>query len=436
MGKKSLFSIFKNTAFLKLFLATFTSNMGSVIGMTAFTFYLLKHFAEVPAYTAITEMMYSMPTLAVFFLVGVLADRMDRQKIAVYSNWISAFLTLLLLGAVMIGWMPLIFALLFLRSAVNKFFFPAEAALVQGILSKEEYTISAGLNQMVQSIFMLFGSGLGLLAFITIGIEGAILIDAVSYALAALLIHMSRFPEAVRLPNGRTKWRELHPTMILREFAQGLTYILENRLLFFLIIGFFLFGVVNGGFAVMMLYILKYKLDPAGYEATSVLNGILFGLGILVGSIFSPMLAKKMKLYRLLIMGLFVTGILTVVGGYAPTLAVYLAVLTLASIFIAPINVALGGWLPQIVDPKMMGRVEGWISPLMMLAQTATLGLIALIYPKWISVESLFLMVGGAILIVAVLYALTLPRYAREAEGKAADSPKVNDETEAVSDVI
>ncbi|MBE3553686.1 MAG: MFS transporter [Thermicanus sp.] len=428
MASASILSIFRNRAFLKLFLASFTSNLGSVIGMTAFTFFLLKRYAHMPAYTAITEMMYSLPTLVVFFIVGVAADRMDRQKIAIYANWISAALTLLLLGAVMIGWMPLIFTLLFLRSAVNKFFFPAEAALVQGILTKEEYTMSAGLNQMVQSIFMLFGSGLGLLAFVSIGVEGAILIDAISYIVSALLIRMNRFPESVRLPNGKISWKQIRPAMILKDFGEGFTYILGNRLLFFLILGFFLFGIVNGGFAVMMMYMLKYKLDPAGYEATSVLNGILFGLGILIGSIFSPMLAKKMKLYRLLIMGLFVTGILTVVGGYAPTLAIYLAVLTLASIFIAPINVALGGWLPQIVDPKMMGRVEGWISPLMMLAQTATLGLIALIYPKWISVESLFLMVGGAILIVAVLYALTLPRYAKREE-QASQAAETSTET-------
>ncbi|GAE48318.1 macrolide-efflux protein [Mesobacillus boroniphilus JCM 21738] len=58
----------------------------------------------------------------------------------------------------------MVFAVLFLRSAVPRFFFPAEHGMVQGILKKEDYTTAAGLNQLVMSLFMLFGNGLGVLA--------------------------------------------------------------------------------------------------------------------------------------------------------------------------------------------------------------------------------------------------------------------------------
>ncbi|MBZ4317771.1 hypothetical protein LAM21_25495, partial [Mycobacterium tuberculosis] len=73
----------------------------------------------------LAELMYSLPTLFVFFLVGVVADRFDRKKVAENCDWIRAFLTVILFGSLFLNSIPLIFFLLFLRSAVTKFFYPA-----------------------------------------------------------------------------------------------------------------------------------------------------------------------------------------------------------------------------------------------------------------------------------------------------------------------
>ena len=53
--------------------------MGSIIGLTAFMYYILDRFSTQPMYATITELIYSLPVLFVF-LVGVLADNMDRKK--------------------------------------------------------------------------------------------------------------------------------------------------------------------------------------------------------------------------------------------------------------------------------------------------------------------------------------------------------------------
>lgn len=64
---KKFKGIFKNANYVKLFFANFTSQMGSTIGLTAFMFYLLDRFSEQPFYATLTELMFSVPTLAVFF---------------------------------------------------------------------------------------------------------------------------------------------------------------------------------------------------------------------------------------------------------------------------------------------------------------------------------------------------------------------------------
>ncbi|MCA1059658.1 MFS transporter [Rossellomorea aquimaris] len=417
---KKMIEIFKNPIFLKLFFANFTSHIGSVIGLTAFMFYLLDRFSDQPMYASVTEMMYSIPTLVVFFLVGVFADRMDRQKIAFHCDTISAILTLLLFGAVFIGWLPLIFAVLFLRSGVQKFFFPAEQGILQGILSKDDYSTAAGLNQMVMSLFMLLGNAVAIFVYWTTGIYGAIAVDFATFVVSAILIKKCVIPEEVRLPNGKHSLKDLNFESVTKDFTAGMKYIVNHKLLLSLIGGFVVFGVVNGGFAVIPIFILKYKLAPDSYEEYSILLGIAFGAGVLIGSIFSSMLTQKFKFHVLIVAGLVISGTFIIAASFAPTTWMFLMIIFISALGLPLVNIAIGGWMPSIIDPKMMGRVQGWINPLMMLSQSITLGVIALAFPSVITVEMLYWLVGGCLIIVAVFYTIILPKYVKEEETQSA----------------
>lgn len=421
---KKFAEIFKNTSFTRLFIANVTSQMGSVIGLTAFMFYILDRFSEQPAYATVTELMFSLPTLAVFFLVGVVADRMDRQKIAYYCEMIAAVLSLFVLGAVLIGWMPLIFMMLFLRSAVQKFFFPAEQGILQGVLKKDDFTTAAGLNQLVNSIFMLFGNAIGIFVYWTLGIYGAILVDVATLTISGLLIKSMKLDETVRKPNGSHTLKELNIRFIWSDFMIGLKYILTNKLLLALIYGFIAFGVVNGGFSVMQVFILKYKLAPDNYEQVSIYFGIVFGAGVMIGSFLSSLLAQKVKLYKLIITGAFYIAIMTILASYSPNILVFLTICFFLALGLPLINIAIGGWMPTIIEPKMMGRVQGWITPLMMLSQSITLGLISIGYPKWFSIEIIYWFVGACFLLVGFYYSLVLPKLAKEKEAKDAIAGK------------
>lgn len=406
------FLVFKNKSFTKLFIASFASKMGSVIGMTAFMFYLLHRFSNQPYYASINEMMYSLPTLFLFFIVGVVADRLDRQKITINSDWIRALLSFGLIGALWIGWIPAIFILLFLRESVSKFFIPAESSIIQGILTEEQYSVAAGLNQMTGSIFTLFGNGLGIIAYWTVGIRGAILIDALSFIVSALLIYSCHLPDEAKLPNGPHKLTDLNVKFVLKDFKEGMQYILANKLLLSLIIGFAVFGIVNGGFSVMPVYIMKYKLAPHNYEQMSIWMGIIFGSGLLIGSIIATIVASKFKEYHMMSVGILLSGLITGLSALTSHLTVFFIMIFLLSLTLPFINVAIGGWLPRIVNPKMMGRVQGWIDPLMMFSQTITLAAISIAFPVLLSINALFWVVGGCLIAVALYYFIILPKQA------------------------
>ncbi|WP_226666049.1 MFS transporter [Metabacillus litoralis] len=411
--------IFHNPNFVKLFYAALFSQMGTTIGNMAFAFYLLDHFSHQPSYATIAELMYSLPTILVFFIVGVVADRFDRKKVAENCDWIRAILTVLLFVTLFTGSIPLIFLVLFLRSAVTKFFFPAENSLVQGILNKEQYAKAAGLNQMLFSIFMVFGVGLGAAIYKTVGIHGAVIVDFISFVISALLIRACQIPLSARLPNGKVEWKDISIKSSAKDFKEGITYIIKNRLLASLIFGFFIFGLFNGAFAILPMFTMKYEMSPDNYEWYASLFAISLGLGLLTGSGVGTLISSRFKPHQLMIFPIFVTSLLIFFLGFTDKVSIFLGIVFIIGACLGPINIAIGGWMPKIVHPKLMGRVSGWIDPLMMLAQSLTLGIIAMIFPKVIvTIDYLYYGMAIIILFVSLFYAFTLPKLSRDLEEK------------------
>lgn len=403
--------IFKNRNFVKLFFAALTSQMGSTVGNMAFAFYLLDHFSDQPYYATLAELMYSLPTLFVFFIVGVVADRLDRKVIAEWCDWIRAGLTVVLFLTLLTESLPLIFFILFLRSAVTKFFFPAETSLVQGILRKDQYATAAGLNQILFSLFMVFGVGLGALTYKWIGIHGAVIVDGVSFIASALLIRSCKIPRAVRMPNGPLKRKHLRLQSTMKDFKLGMRYIVKNRLLSLIIFGFFIFGFFQGAFAILPMFTMKYELAPMEYEMYASFFAICLGAGLFIGSACSTFLAKKVQPYLLFIIPIFLASLLIWLLGMTQNVWTFLVMASLLGMCIGPVNIVIGGWMPKIVHPKLMGRVSGWIDPVTMLAQSATLAVIAVLFPKLIAnVDYLYFGMAIILFMIFIFYAIFLPR--------------------------
>ena len=168
----------------------------------------------------------------------------------------------------------------------------------------------------------------------------------------------------------------------------------------------------------MQVFILKYKLAPDNYEQVSIYFGIVFGAGVMIGSFLSSLLTQKVKLYKLIILGAFYIAVMTILASYSTNILVFLTICFFLALGLPMINIAIGGWMPTIIEPKMMGRVQGWITPLMMLSQSITLGIISIGYPNWFSIEIIYWFVGACFLVVGGYYSLVLPKLAKEKEQK------------------
>lgn len=415
-------ALFRNPTFRKLFIAAFASQLGTVVGNMAFAYYLVDRYSQRPSLAAAAELMYSLPALAVFWIVGVAADLFDRKWIAAYSDWIRAGLTVLLLLFVHYDWIPACLTILFLRSAVSRFFGPAEMGLLQGSIDSKLYVQASGLNQTVSGMFMLFGMSLGAAAYHLIGIEGAIIVDGLSFLLSGVLLARGDFPEAARLPNGRNRVRDLRLRLIVKDFWVGLRYIAAHKLLRVLISGFLFFGIINGVFSVLPIFAMKYKLSPDGYVVYSSMITVCLGIGFLVGSVIGPKLIARFSRTSVLITGLFAASLLIFGLGLADRVEIYLAIVVVAGITLAPVNIVLGSWMPELVAPKNMGRVNALIEPIMMSGHSLALGVVAAAFPMWISVTWLHYGLAICTVIIGFTYLLSLPPLTRRTrEGASPD---------------
>lgn len=173
-------------------------------------------------------------------------------------------------------------------------------------------------------------------------------------------------------------------------------------------------------FAVLPIFAMKYKLSPDNYVVYSSMITVFLGIGFLLGSILGPRLIARFTRTPVLITGLFVASLLIGGLGFAGQVEVYLVIILLAGIAIAPINIVLGSWMPELVPARNMGRVNALIDPVIMLGHSMALGIVALAFPAWISVTWLHYILGLCTVAVSFFYLFSLPSLVRKLEVQSA----------------
>lgn len=103
-------------------------------------------------------------------------------------------------------------------------------------------------------------------------------------------------------------------------------------------------------------------------------------------------------------------------SAYASTLQFFFLFMFIATFFISFVNIAISGWLLEIVDEKFMGRVQSNINPIHSLFHSIALGIIAITFPFWLSVEALFFATGGLTILAGIFYLVLLPKENRSKE--------------------
>jgi MFS family permease len=155
-------------------------------------------------------------------VAGVFVDRWDRRRILICVNASQAagLLPLLTVGSASRAW--IVAAVAFGESALDQVASPAESALLPGLVGIPQLGAANSLTSVANFIARLAGPAIGGAVTATAGLGGASVLDAATFAAAAIACALITGAHRPDLPRPRRRAR--------REFADGVAAIAASRI--------------------------------------------------------------------------------------------------------------------------------------------------------------------------------------------------------------
>ena len=336
--------------FIIIWLGQLVSMIGSGLIGFALSVWIFTETGKATPF-AITALLSTLPRILLSPLAGVLTDRWNRKKIMLISDSLSGLITLataaLLLTNEMQVW--IVYLISFLGSIFASFQQPAYSASVVMMVSKKQLTRANSMIQMGQALESLLTPVLAGVLVTTIGMQGIIVIDFVTY-LAALLTLIF-----VAIPQPEPKTSALGTKVsIFSDFIFGWHYLLERKGLFYLLL---YFASVNFFMNLSFIMVGPLVLSFGSAASMGVAQTVL-GAGMLIGSlIMSIWGGTKTNKIRSVIGFITLASLGFLLMGFQPSLLfIGIGVFTLA--FFLPFGSGPSSALfAEKIAPDVQGRV-------------------------------------------------------------------------------
>jgi MFS family permease len=306
----------------------------------------------------------AIPTLAIGPLAGVFVDRSDKRRMLMATDVARAILIAGLLGSTGIvgGFHPplqvqlgSIYAVVFLTTAAAQFFGPARMALIRDVVPEAERPRAISLSQVNSSVSSIIGPPLAVPVLFLLGIQWALIADALSFAVSFALIALVK-----ALPAARRADSSQAPSFF-RELGEGFRFATTNPVARALIVSIFIVMLGAGALNALDIFFMIHNLN-----ASPNLYGFLaagMGIGVLAGAILAGSAAGRVGLHRVFWMSLLAIGLLLLVYARMTTFIGAVLVLFLAGFPQAAVNVVAAPILLAAVPRALIGRVFALVNP-------------------------------------------------------------------------
>lgn len=251
---------------------------------------------------------------------GVLADRFDRKRLLIISDLLRAVAVLgLLFASQSREYLPLIYVLVIVQFMISSIFEPARNAIMPSILYRHQLIIGNTLSSVTWSAMLAIGAISGGLVAELFGTQIALLIDAMTFVLSAILVMLIVIPSSPRSEIGQ------QPRAVTdkaeRTFIDGLRYLRhhpETAAALFVKAGQ---SITSSDTLLIFFGTQVFVLGDQGITSMAILWAA-FGLGAIIG----PMIANRFSddsvkaLRRLIGVGFALIALGWLFWGLAPSL--------------------------------------------------------------------------------------------------------------------
>jgi len=169
-----------------------------------------------PALTALVYALTFLPAILGGALLSGLADRLPRRSLMIWCDLFRAAAAALMALPATPLWAVCV--LVVLSTLVGRPFSSAQMAMTPEILGGDAYVVGTGLQMMTAQLAQLAGFAGGGVAIAAIGARGGLALDAVTFALSALIVRLAVKNRPVPISQGNG---EAAPVSVLGSAAQA-----------------------------------------------------------------------------------------------------------------------------------------------------------------------------------------------------------------------
>jgi MFS family permease len=366
-------SLWRNGAFRRIWGAATISIFGSLITRLALPLVAILTLNVDAFGVALVRSMDLIAGLAVGLVAGAWVDRLRRRPVMIWTDLGRAALLVTIPLAALGSWLSLAQLLIvaFLVAVLTTFFDVADRAFLPTIVPRRDLVRANGAIAASSSVseFAAFGSAGFLVQILTGPI--AILIDAVSFVVSALLIGSIRTREA---PPPAKAERE----PVLREIAEGLRLVVHNPVLRALTLASMATASMWGVFgATWYLIAFDVGLDAAAIGVIAAVGGV----SSLFGAVLAGRMTRRLGIGPVLIATCLVGGIGSTFIPLAPVGAPLVAIAFLVGQQLVTdpamtvFDITDTSVRQSLVHDRQLGRVNATFRVAVLFAQlVATLG--------------------------------------------------------------
>jgi MFS family permease len=363
-----------------MWLGACVSTIGTFVQQFAQS-WLVYDLTKDPFYLGLDLLLGQLPIMLFSLVGGVFADRLDRRRLLLYSQYIQMLcalvLTLLFATHAVKVWH--ILTLSFVVGVGQSLGGPAYSALLPTLVEPEDLANAISMNSIQFNLARIVGPTLGGLAYTLFGATWCFALNGISYVAVIISLIVIK----VQFVAPRTQ------TSVLKSMKEGIKFIRDREGLTPLVVLAFcttLFGFSLTGFLPVIVQTIFHR-GPGTYELLLVFSG--------AGSIFGALMVAAMEKLkgqgRLAVLALFALGLATAGFAVSKWLLVSCVLIFAAGAAVMASASLMLSLVQLIIADSMRGRVMSVYN----LAFRAGMPLGALILGKLIPILGVSAALGG-----------------------------------------
>ena len=295
-----LVSLLRQRNFTLIWWAGLISGVGNGALFIALPVYLYAQTHSTLA-TALGVTSGALATTIVGQVAGVWVDRWNLRRTLIWTNLALCLITLAFLAVQHAPW-GYVLPVAFVQAAISQFLGPAENTLLPRLVGSEYLTAANSLNALNNNLARLIGPALGGVLIASVGFAGVIVVDALTFLLAAGLVALVRLQAPIQAPTAPPTRHFWH------EWRAGLEAVRSSPLLKLSFLAAALVGFGEGFVSTLMAPWAAVMLGNVGRELGVLMSVQAVG-GMLAGVLLAAF-ASRFSALRLLGWGGLLSGML------------------------------------------------------------------------------------------------------------------------------